>query len=1230
MNIQTSSKLRMLLCSLFALIYLNSFSQAPTVTSFSPSNAANGETVTINGTNFASITAVTFGGTAAASFAIVSPTRITAVVAAGTSGSIAVTKATFPPVTISGFTYSPIPTVTRMITDFGGFWNTNTTTNSGIFPNNSHNLLAFTYGGTTYATGVKNSALSDNGIAYTASSFKALPVIMNGVTSGMSLFIVAASRIDSNTASGLYTHPNIKNLTIESVLSDGPNGLNIGTGYTNLPIGATSNFNINSIQSSKVTDNEPDIIITQIADPSTSAFDTYQFLDASGNVVGTSLQIDLSKLSSLGTYYLDLFTVAGGIPFSTAKPTGISSSNTTRQLRLMAFKLSDFGITASNYSQVKRLQIVPSGVTDMAFVAYNASAINVPPSIAQNVPATSSAICNPGGGNAHLAVNATAASGGALTYNWEVSTNSGSTWTAVANGGIYSGAATSDLNISSATVNYQYRATVTEAGSGYSATSSVFTITAIANTALAGTLDPAGFSNCLNAISGTTSLSVAPTGGTGSYSYQWSSSTSSAGVYTDIAGAVYSSYSPTLNVAGTLYYKVLITSGCLSRLSSFAQVNITGADISSVTNGSACTTGAVSLSATATGGTINWYSAATGGTLLGSGSSFSTPSISATTTYYVGTTLSTCSSNRQPVVASIVNTIALSSANFNITYASNVCSGDGSNITVASTALIDGAYQLTYSISGANTVSATNITVNFVGGTGSFSTSALTLPGSNTITINSVRIGSCPVTPSSGNTMGFTVNSASPNALNFSLAVANGCSNDGSIATVSSTTLASGTYIVTYNVTGSNTVASTTAQMVFTSGAPGTGTFRLPVLANTGNNTANASAIALLSSPDCSTPLLAASPTFVSSTAAVADGGTPKSVCGSGSPVNITGGASADNYTTLVWSTSNGTGSFANNTTANALTTTTYTPDAADVTRGFTYITLTATPGSGCAVVAKTITLTVNAVSVGGTVAGNQTIPAGAQPTNLTLSGNTGTVTKWQKATNTGFTSPADIANTTSTLTGAEIGTLNTTTYFRAVSQNSSCAAANSAYATVTVSGSLPVQLLYFTQVCNNGSALLKWSTATEINNDHFTVERSVNGTTWTAIKDIAGAGNSNSIKTYTYTDVTVQGGIYFYRLKQTDIDGTITYSEVVKSDCSGTPQSIIVTPNPGRDFFEIRNLPLRGSLRVTDANGKLILPLVRYTGVTYRINLSGVAAGIYAVTVYSQGAVITKRLLKE
>src|SRR4029078_4241619 len=102
--------------------------------------------------------------------------------------------------------------------------------------------------------------------------------------------------------------------------------------------------------------------------------------------------------------------------------------------------------------------------------------------------------------------------------------------------------------------------------------------------------------------------------------------------------------------------------------------------------------------------------------------------------------------------------------------------------------------------------------------------------------------------------------------------------------------------------------------------------------------------------------------------------------------------------------------------------------------------------------ISSSVTITVDAVSVGGTVSSNQNICSGTTPSDLTLSGPTGAVVKWQKSTVSDFSSSVtDIANTTTTLTGAAIGALTTTTSFRAVVQNGSCAQVNSTIAIITV-----------------------------------------------------------------------------------------------------------------------------------------------------------------------------------
>ena len=167
------------------------------------------------------------------------------------------------------------------------------------------------------------------------------------------------------------------------------------------------------------------------------------------------------------------------------------------------------------------------------------------------------------------------------------------------------------------------------------------------------------------------------------------------------------------------------------------------------------------------------------------------------------------------------------------------------------------------------------------------------------------------------------------------------------------------------------------------------------------------------------------------------------------------------------------------------------------------------------------VLVTVNTVSIGGTVASDQTICTGALPADLTLSDNTGTVTKWQKSSDVGFTLPTDIAGTSTTLAGATIGALTSNTYFRAVVQNGACSSANSASLLVTVNTTNPPSVGTITQpTCSvtTGSVVLNGLPATGT----WTLTRTPGGTTTT------GTGTSSTITglaadTYTYT---VKNGI--------------------------------------------------------------------------------------------------------
>ncbi|MBD0401341.1 T9SS type A sorting domain-containing protein [Flammeovirga sp. EKP202] len=112
----------------------------------------------------------------------------------------------------------------------------------------------------------------------------------------------------------------------------------------------------------------------------------------------------------------------------------------------------------------------------------------------------------------------------------------------------------------------------------------------------------------------------------------------------------------------------------------------------------------------------------------------------------------------------------------------------------------------------------------------------------------------------------------------------------------------------------------------------------------------------------------------------------------------------------------------------------------------------------------------------------------------------------------------------------------------------------------------LPVELLYFKTTLKDNEVLIEWSTATEINNEKFIVERSVDKKNWVGIATIEGAGNSSVPLKYDHLDQQVpNASIIYYRLKQMDFDGATTiYGPSAISNADVVPE-LTVYPNPIR-----------------------------------------------------------------
>ncbi len=166
--------------------------------------------------------------------------------------------------------------------------------------------------------------------------------------------------------------------------------------------------------------------------------------------------------------------------------------------------------------------------------------------------------------------------------------------------------------------------------------------------------------------------------------------------------------------------------------------------------------------------------------------------------------------------------------------------------------------------------------------------------------------------------------------------------------------------------------------------------------------------------------------------------------------------------------------------------------------------------------------------------------------------------------------------------------------------------------ASVTANNPLPIELLSFTATPSGRVVDLNWSTASERNNAFFTVERGMDAVHFDAINQLPGAGNSQSVTNYTDVDRAPLHGLSYYRLRQTDQDGTSTLSEAVPVLFQGTG-GLPLTVLYGQDgLYLLHDLPKGSVLEVLDATGRMIRSVVINMEGLCPVPMEGVAHGMY------------------
>ncbi len=260
---------------------------------------------------------------------------------------------------------------------------------------------------------------------------------------------------------------------------------------------------------------------------------------------------------------------------------------------------------------------------------------------------------------------------------------------------------------------------------------------------------------------------------------------------------------------------------------------------------------------------------------------------------------------------------------------------------------------------------------------------------------------------------------------------------------------------------------------------------------------------------------------------------------------------------------------------------------------------------------------------------------------------------KWQKSTNGGITftditagAQATFVGNNYTLTnnlGIVNSSMNGTKYRLAVStsqpglSNPDCIYYNDYTLIVADCGPLPVQLTSFNGRYSGGKALLDWQTSQELNSDRFELFRSTDGLDFIKVGVVRSAGNSNTIKNYSYQDnINGNSGNYvYYRLKQIDKDGKATFSSVVRLSL-GSISTFDIFPNPFSNNFTVSfgaDRTSTATLRIQNSAGNLVytktINVTKGNNSVVMNNLPALGPGVYYVTVYNEALHFNGKLQK-
>ena len=188
------------------------------------------------------------------------------------------------------------------------------------------------------------------------------------------------------------------------------------------------------------------------------------------------------------------------------------------------------------------------------------------------------------------------------------------------------------------------------------------------------------------------------------------------------------------------------------------------------------------------------------------------------------------------------------------------------------------------------------------------------------------------------------------------------------------------------------------------------------------------------------------------------------------------------------------------------------------------------------------------------------------------------------------------------------------------------------------IASALPVELVSFNAVVDKNKVHLNWKTATELNNYGFEIQRSKDKVNFITVGFKKGKGTTTNETSYSYIDNSINDGIYFYRLKQIDLDGSFHYSDVIEISVNLTPAHFSLSqnyPNPFNPSTKITYGTAERtfvSLKVFDVLGNVVTTLVNkeQDAGSYNVvfNAENLSSGIYFFQLKAGRFTSTKKMI--